>query len=177
MRSLAALLVLAVFALAAWSWFPAPVATLPLVHIIDGDSLTVRHDGATLTIRLTDIDAAEYLQDCGRADATRWPCGREARAMLVKIAGDGPLTCEIAAKDRYDRTLAACRTRPLPGGIDIGAEMVRLGGAVATGDAYRIEEAEARAKRRGIWQGDFVRPADWRAAHERPATALTWPDA
>ncbi|KTE13989.1 thermonuclease family protein [Sphingopyxis sp. H115] len=177
LRSLAALLLLAAFALAAWAWFPAPAATVPLVHVIDGDSLTVRHEGALLTIRLTNIDAAEYRQDCRRADASRWPCGREARAMLEKLAGGGPLHCEVAAKDRYGRTLAACRSRPFPDGVDLGAEMVRLGGAIATDDAYMVEESQAQAKRRGIWQGEFVRPADWRAAHQRPSTALARPDA
>ena len=175
-RSLAALVLMAGLAFAAWMWLPTPVTAVPLVHIIDGDSLTVRHDGAALTIRLTGIDAAEYRQDCARADASRWPCGREARAMLEKIAGRGPLHCEVAAKDRYDRTLAVCRTRPFPDGVDLGAEMVRLGGAIATTDTYMVEEAEAQAKRRGIWQGDFVRPADWRATHERTNAALAPPD-
>lgn len=96
--------------------------------------------------------------------------------MLEKISGRGPLACELAAKDRYGRTLAACRTQPFPDGVDLGAEMVRLGWAVATVDAYIVEEAEAQAKRRGIWQGDFARPADWRAAHQRTAPALTPPD-
>lgn len=176
-RSLIALLLLAGLAFAAWVWLPTPAATVPLVHVIDGDSLTVQQDGAPLTIRLTGIDAVEYRQDCARGDASRWPCGREARTMLEKIAGRGPLTCEVAAKDRYARTLAACRTLPFPDGIDLGAEMVRQGGAIATSDAYLIEEGEAQAKRRGIWQGGFVRPADWRAAHERPANLLTPPDA
>ncbi len=177
LRALAALLVLAGFALAAWVWLPTPVTTVPLVHVIDGDSLAVRQDDAPLTIRLTGIDAAEYRQDCARADASRWPCGREARTMLEKLAGKGALHCEFAAKDRYDRTLAVCRTLPFPDGIDLGAEMVRLGGAIATGDAYMVEEAEAQGKRRGLWQGGFMRPADWRANHERPATALQEPDA
>ena len=48
---------------------------------------------------------------------------------------------------------------------------------MATSDAYMVEEAEAQARQHGIWQGNFVRPADWRAVHERPATALTPPDA
>jgi len=175
-RSLLALLLLAGLAFVAWAWLPAPVTTVPLVHVIDGDSLTVRQDDAPLTIRLTGIDAVEYRQDCA-SGATRWPCGREARTALEKLAGRGPLHCEVAAKDRYDRTLAACRTDPFPDGIDLGAEMVRLGWAVATSDAYMVEEAEAQAKRRGIWQGDFVRPENWRAKHERPSTALTPPDA
>lgn len=174
-RSLTALLLLAGLALAVWLGQPAPVATVPLVHVIDGDSLTVRQQGAVLTIRLTGIDAVEYRQDCIHG-ADRWPCGHDARTALEKLAGRGSLHCEVAAKDRYDRTLAACRTAPFPDGIDLGAEMVRLGWAVATGDDYMVEEAEAQAKRRGIWQGDFMRPENWRATHERPATALTPPD-
>lgn len=177
MRSLLALLLLIGLGLAAWVWLPPPVVVMPLVDVIDGDSLTVRQDDATLTIRLIGIDAVEYRQDCGQRDGSRWSCGREARAALAKIAGREPLTCEVAAKDRYNRSLAACRTRPFPDGVDLGAEMVRLGWAVATIDAYRPEEAGAQAKRRGIWQGDVVRPADWRAAHQRPATALAAPDA
>lgn len=175
-RSLVALMLLAGLAFAAWGWLPAPAVTVPLVHVIDGDSLTVQQDGAPMTIRLTGIDAVEYRQNCTRA-AAPWPCGREARTALEKLAGGGPLFCEVAAKDRYGRTLAACRTAAFPDGIDLGAEMVRLGWAVATGDAYLVEEGEAQARRRGIWQGDFAQPADWRAAHERPATALAPPDA
>lgn len=174
-RSLFAVLLLAGLAFAAWLWLPAPALTVPLVHVIDGDSLTVRQDGAPLTIRLIGIDAVEYRQDCARG-AARWPCGHDARTALEKLAGHGPLHCEVAAKDRYGRTLAACRTATFPDGIDLGAEMTRLGWAVATSDAYLVEEVEAQAKRRGIWQGDFVRPENWRAAHERPATALMPPD-
>lgn len=65
-RSLAALLLLAGLALAAWLALPAPTAKVPLVHVIDGDSLTVRQDDAPLTIRLIGIDAVEYRQDCAR---------------------------------------------------------------------------------------------------------------
>lgn len=175
-RSLAGLFLLAGLALAAWVWLPAPVTTVPLVHVIDGDSLTVRQEDAPLTIRLTGIDAVEYRQDCTRTGAP-WPCGREARSALEKLAGRGALHCELAAKDHYGRTLATCRTAAFPGGIDLGAEMVRQGWAVATSDAYMVDEAEAQARQRGIWQGNFVRPADWRAVHERPAAALTPPDA
>jgi len=174
-RSLLALLLLAGLAFAAWLASPTPIATVPLVHVIDGDSLAVRQDNAPLTIRLTGIDAVEYRQDCSRA-AERWACGREARTALEKLAGPGPLHCEFAAKDRYDRTLAVCRSAPFPDGIDLGAEMTRLGWAVATSDAYIVEEAEAQAKRRGIWQGDFIRPDNWRAAHERTTAALMSPD-
>ncbi|WP_293646824.1 thermonuclease family protein [Sphingopyxis sp. RIFCSPHIGHO2_12_FULL_65_19] len=175
-RSLAGLLLLFGLACAAWVWLPTPAFSVRPVHVIDGDSLTVRHDSASLTIRLAGIDAVEYRQDCTRSGAV-WPCGRDARSALDKLVGHGSVHCELGSKDRYGRTLATCRTAPLPDGVDIGAEMVRQGWAVTTDGAYMVEEAEAGARQRGIWQGRFVRPADWRATHEPPATAAPRPDA
>lgn len=172
LRSLGALLLLAAMAGAVWFAQPAPTRTIPLVHVIDGDSLTVTHDGAARTIRLTGLDAVEYRQDCARADGRRWACGHEARAALARLAGRGPLHCTLAAKDKYGRTLAACRTRPEPDGVDLATEMIRQGWAVATDDTHLPDEGEAQLARRGIWQGDFDRPADWRAVHERAATAV-----
>lgn len=177
LRSAAALLLLAGLALAVWIWNPTPVTPVALVHVIDGDSLTVRQGEGEVVIRLTGIDAVEYRQDCARADGSRWPCGHDARSALERIVARGPLECEFAAKDRYRRTLATCRTKAYPDGVELGAEMVRAGWAIATSDAYMVEEAEAQAKRRGIWQGDFIQPSDWRAAHERPAGAMAAPDA
>lgn len=174
-RSLAALVLIAALAFAAWMWSPTPAVTMAPVHVIDGDSLTVLRDDARLTIRLTGIDAVEYRQNCTRAGAV-WPCGRDARTMLEKLVGRGQLHCELAARDHYGRTLAACRTAAFPDGIELGAEMVRLGWAVSSDGAYVAEETEAQAGRRGIWQGGFAEPADWRAAHERPASATPPPD-
>ena len=156
-------------ALALWSAQPDPTDTLPLVQVIDGDSIAVTHEGSRLVIRLTGLDAVEYRQDCARADGSRWPCGQEARTALARLAGRGPLHCALAAQDKYRRTLATCRTRPEPDGIDLSAEMIRLGWAVATGDTYLPEEGEAELARRGIWQGAFERPVNWRAAQEHPA--------
>lgn len=175
-RAVAATLLLAGLTLAAWFWRPMPVASVPLVHVIDGDSLTVRNGDARLTIRLSGIDAVEYRQSCTRAGVD-WSCGREARSALERLAGRGPLLCTLSAKDHYGRTLAECRTAKYPDGVDLGAEMVRQGWAVANDDAYLAEEGAAQTARRGIWQGDFTAPADWRAAHERPATAAMPPDA
>lgn len=175
-RSLVALMLLSALAVAAWVWLPVPAVIVPLAAVTDGDSLTVRQDGTALSIRLSGIDAVEYRQDCTR-DAGRWPCGREARSALEKLIGLGPLHCDLSAKDRYARTLATCRTAAFPNGIDLSAEMVRLGWAVTISDAYMVEEAEAQAQRHGIWDGDFVRPAEWRAAQDRPASALAAPDA
>lgn len=175
LRSLAALVLLAGMAMAAWFWLPVPTEAVPLVHVIDGDSLSVRHEGATLTIRLTGLDAVEYRQDCGRADGSRWACGHEARTALERLAGRGPLHCVLTAKDKYGRTLGACRTQPEPDGVDLSGEMIRLGWAVATEETYLPDEGEAERKQRGIWHGAFDRPMDWRAAHSRAVTAIGGP--
>ena len=168
-RSFGALLLLAAMAAALWLAQPMPAEAVPLVQVIDGDSLSVRHEGAARTIRLRGLDAVEYRQTCTRADGSGWACGQEARTALAGLAGRGPLFCTFAAKDKYRRTLAACRTRPEPEGVDLSAAMIRLGWAVATDDALLPEEGAAEGARRGIWAGDFERPADWRAAHARPA--------
>ena len=170
LRSLAALLFLAAMALTLWHAQPTPTDTLPLVQVIDGDSIAVTHQSGRRVIRLAGLDAVEYRQECMRADGSRWTCGQEARAALIRLAGHGPLYCALAAQDKYRRTLATCRTRPEPDGVDLSAEMIRLGWAVANGDAYLSEEGEAELTRRGIWQGAFELPADWRAAHERSAS-------
>src|SRR3546814_18488139 len=104
-RSLVALLLLAGMAWAAWIWRPVPPVRLPLVHVIDGDSLTLQRDGETLMIRLTGLDAVEYRQDCARADGARWACRQEARAAPPPLAGRGPLLCDLAAQERDGRKL------------------------------------------------------------------------
>ena len=65
-------------ALAAWEWFPTPVATVPLVHIIDGDSLTVRHDDSTLTIRLTGKSEAELAGNARAYAEATFPIAKTA---------------------------------------------------------------------------------------------------
>ncbi|MBY4635618.1 thermonuclease family protein [Sphingopyxis sp. XHP0097] len=170
LRATGALLLLAAMLALIWTWNPEPVETVAPIRIVDGDSLIVRYDGRALAVRLRGIDAVEYRQSCSR-QRVDWPCGIEARDALHQIVGRGALHCRFLAKDNYGRTLAQCRTRTAPDGVDIGAEIVRRGWAVATSDDYLAEEAAAQAQRRGVWQGDFLRPSDWRAQQASSAKA------
>lgn len=136
--------------------------------VVDGDSLTLAGE----RFRLLGIDAPEFQQGCWR-DAVAWACGKTAREAVVQLlAGNGAI-CRGSRRDRYDRLLVRCEA----GGIDVNAQMVRSGMAVAFGD-YQAEEAEARAARTGIWSGTFQRPQDYRraggqaAADDVPAVAL-----
>ena len=126
-------------------------------HLIDGDSLRIYG----VDIRLKGVDAPEMRQTCSRAGRT-YDCGEEARrALAAKIAGR-PLACRVEGRDRYRRSLARCRLA----GEDLGAWLVREGLAVGYRD-YESEEAAARARRAGLWAGEFQNPGAWRQEHPR----------
>jgi endonuclease YncB( thermonuclease family) len=129
------------------------------VRVIDGDTIVIRRTH----IRLLGIDAPEADQTCTDADNRTWRCGQAAtRVLIARIAGR-PLTCATAGFDRYRRVLATCA---LPDGSDVNAWMVRQGWALAYySDAYRPQEAEAQAAKRGIWAGTFIPPWVWRHRH------------
>ncbi len=122
---------------------------------VDGDSLLF---GET-RIRLEGIDAPELSQTC-MAGGRSFECGREARNHLRRLIGGHPVSCSGWQTDKYGRMLARCTVS----GTDINAAMVRDGWAVAFGD-FDAEEAQARAQRRGVWQGEFAAPRDWRRDH------------
>lgn len=126
----------------------------------DGDSL--RKDGAEF--RLNGIDAPELHQTCKNASGKDYACGREARNALRALVSGRTLVCAIIDTDRYGRAVAVCKA----GERDINAEMVRLGWAVAYRRHsldYVDEERAARQAARGLWQGGFEMPEDWRSRH------------
>lgn len=134
---------------------PLNPAAFGKVEAVDGDSLRV----SGRMIRLQGIDAPEFNQTC-RREGQETRCGREAAQALKRLISKGEVTCKGFEHDRYDRLLATCTVV----GEDIGAALVKSGHAVAYGD-YVLEEAEARANKRGLWAGTFDFPRDWRALH------------
>lgn len=152
-----AALVLIVLA-AALAWFRAEEAVLTgPTRIVDGDTLLV----AGRRVRLARMDAPELDQVCRREDHD-YPCGVVAReALRALLAGREP-SCTIEGHDRYGRDLGRCSVA----GLDLGADLVRRGLAVAYG-GYVFEEQVARAARAGLWAGSFDSPDAWRRAHPR----------
>lgn len=122
--------------------------------VVDGDSLEYQGE----RIRILDIDAPEFLQKCYDDSGWKYRCGFEAKEYLRKLVS-GNIRCERLGKDRYGRSLMDCYR----GNVNIGAEMVRQGYAVAYSDRYKNEEAQAKASRKGIWKGKFMRPELYRA--------------
>jgi endonuclease YncB( thermonuclease family) len=136
--------------------------------IVDGDSIRM----AGRSIRLDGIDAPEWDQTCLDAGGRSWRCGGAATRALRERTRGQTVSCRPRALDHYGRTLAVCA---LADGSDLNAWLVRQGFAIASGFAgtYAAEQAEAKAARRGIWDGTFISPADWRRQkagrpHHRP---------
>ncbi len=151
-RIVAACVVLSAVAL---SW-PVHADVSGRARVIDGDTMEVNGS----RIRLHGIDAPESAQTC-LAGGKRWRCGRHATNALTGWTGGRPVDCEERDRDRYGRIVAVCRLD----GSDLNARLVAEGWALAYrrySNAYVGEEASAKAAGRGLWQGDFIAPWDWR---------------
>lgn len=130
----------------------------------DGDSI---HAG-DVYYRLWGVDAPEKAQTCKRPSGARWACGQAASAAMREMIAGQEVRCQARDRDRYRRTVAVCGTDAIP---DLGAEMVRRGLALDykrySGGAYAGQERAARRNRRGMWNGTFIKPWEWRKARRR----------
>jgi endonuclease YncB( thermonuclease family) len=128
-----------------------------VARVVDGDTLTV----GSSKIRLQGIDAPETDQICLNASGDRWTCGIEARDHLIAHIAAREISCISSENDVYGRELGHCSVA----GEDLNEWMVREGWALAYvkySSAYVAFEDEARTHQRGLWQGAFIAPWDWR---------------
>jgi endonuclease YncB( thermonuclease family) len=126
-------------------------------RVVDGDTLTI----GTAKVRLEGIDAPETDQVCLNAAETHWTCGIDARDKLAAYIAGQAINCTSNGTDVYKRTLAICSLK----NEDLNAWMVQQGWALAYvrySSRYLKVEQEARANQRGLWQGAFIAPWDWR---------------
>lgn len=139
-----------------WSALPSSAATLngKVVHIADGDTLTVLVDQRQVKVRLAEIDAPESRQDYGQ----------RAKQALGNLVFGKVVLVDDEGKDRYGRTIGRVHL----GGVDVNADMVGAGYAwvyrkhAKDQSLYALED-EARVARRGLWSGhEPVPPWEWR---------------
>jgi endonuclease YncB( thermonuclease family) len=122
------------------------------------DSTVIEIDGQR--IMLFGVDSVMRKQTC-TIEGKLWPCWAAAVRDLQILVDQGPVTCEvIGERDAYGRVLGRCTTN----GASLNGELVRSGYAVArpseTTD-YVAAEAEAKEKKLGLWQGQFLRPSEF----------------
>lgn len=128
-------------------------------RVIDGDTL----DFTGTRVVLAGIDAPEAKQTCER-DGASWPCGEQAKALLLSMTEHADVACEGTGHDLAGTLVARCRA----GETDLSPAMIAAGLAVALPDANETTldmEQRARKFRLGLWAGTFEQPAAWRDAH------------
>lgn len=124
------------------------------VSVIDGDSLTVIHDGKRESIRLFGVDAPERDQ----------PEGPAATRMLRRMIDGETVRIEPVDRDLYGRIVARVF---LADGTDVARAMVREGLALADtrySTDYMRDQHEAQNARAGAWgRRGIIDPAEWRS--------------
>jgi endonuclease YncB( thermonuclease family) len=118
---------------------------------LSGDRLRV---GKTV-VSLSGIEAPELNQSCTNADGKSWNCGQSARQALARLVRGRRVNCEVSGGT------GSCTV----GETDIAAELVRRGHVFAESgffSSYGGIEGEAQEARAGIWDGEPLRPADYR---------------
>lgn len=131
---------------------PLPArTTVPLLRVVDGDTIRVRWRGADTRVRLLRIDTPERGE----------PLFAESTEALRALLGRGPVDLEFERlgeerRDRYGRLLAYVYA---PDGRNASVEMVRMGysrfydrfGRGRLAAALEGAEAEARRTGTGLW--------------------------
>ena len=130
--------------------------------VIDGDTIEIRG----IRIRLEGIDAPESAQWCMDGAGRDYRCGRRAAFHLDDMLRGKVVTCHQKTTDRYGRAISECFFEKSGfGTVNINATMVVDGHALAYrrySRAYISQEDKARRLKRGMWQGSFTPPWDWR---------------
>ena len=120
----------------------------------------------TATGRAAGRDRRPDPQQTCRWNGRTIPCGLIAGDALRDLVTGADVQCGSPAPPD-GRLVGVCQAD----GFDIGGNMVYTGWAIAAPDGpprYRETEAKAKAARRGLWRGEFVMPADWRAGVRLP---------
>lgn len=131
-------------------------------RVINGDTLEIFGK----YFKLFGIAAPEISQTCANAQGRSYNCGRQAASWLKDWIEDGELECHVIQQDTKGNMIGTCSYGP----YDLGAALVNAGWAVAYTkytDAYLPYEEQAKQDRRGLWQGQFYKPWDWKKIQQR----------
>jgi endonuclease YncB( thermonuclease family) len=132
------------------------------IRIINGDTFEMNGK----IIRLYAVDAPESNQSCADRKGRSYRCGQEAAKWLSEWIQDGIISCKIMQQNSKGYIIGPCAY----GQYDIGAALVNVGWAVAYRKISRIYtpyEAQAKENYRGLWQGQFYMPWDWREMQKK----------
>jgi len=124
-------------------------------HVVDGNVIQV----GDMRVQFYGISAPRLPQTCD------WPkerinCGEMALKAMRHLAHNKSIVCEKRKVEDMEGVFAVCRVDK----IDVGAQIVRMGWAIAdtrVSERYVGVEKMAKAAKRGLWHGEFVKPWEW----------------
>ncbi|HXQ67349.1 MAG TPA: thermonuclease family protein [Alphaproteobacteria bacterium] len=131
--------------------------------VIDATHLEI----AGRRFKLYGIDAPDIDEVCNDAQGKEYPCGINARQALADLVKGGSVSCLPRGPNESDEMLGVCSL----GTSDLAKAIIDAGWAIAERTRtlyYEKAEEEARLKKQGLWQGQFVPPADWRIGERVP---------
>ncbi len=112
-------------------------------------------------VMLFGVDSVMRKQVCV-LDGKPWQCWAAAVRELQTLLDQGTVTCEtVGEPDVYGRHLGRCAVD----GRSVNEALVRRGFAVARlseSSDYADAENGAKTSKAGLWQGQFVRPSEFR---------------
>ena len=126
-------------------------------RVINGNTLYMQGK----YFRLYGIDAPDKTQTCADRLGRSYNCGSKAINWLRGWITDNVLECRVMQQDANGNMVGVCSL----GHYDIGAALVNAGWAVAYvkyTSIYVPYEVQAKQNGRGLWQGQFYMPWDWR---------------
>ena len=141
-----------------------------VVHVSDGDTLTIATEGRRIKVRLYGVDAPEVDQ----------PFGPRAARRAARLVKDRFVTVQVVARDRHGRTvgrvvyLSDCERCASAGQQELGETLVGVG--LAWHDRRHAPrrarlarlQAGAKANKLGLWsQSNPVPPWRWRKHRNR----------
>jgi endonuclease YncB( thermonuclease family) len=124
-----------------------------------------------IDVHLLGIDAPEEAQQCSQSGIS-YPCGVMARAQIISLLAGHRVFCDLDQFDGDDRAWGVCTDSDptgrsaQAGAISVNERMVRSGWAVSVpraGADFSAAQAAAQQDGLGLWGGEFVYPANWRA--------------
>jgi endonuclease YncB( thermonuclease family) len=132
----------------------AEVSGIP--KVIDGETLELAGE----RFRLYGIDAPDPRQNC-EIRGRDYNCGHVSKTALMDLVAGVKIRCVPKSSGNEGKRIAICYA----GGYDLAEGMVHTGWAMAMprhGGKYLSIERQAERARRGMWQGKFTPPWNWK---------------
>ncbi|NQU72000.1 MAG: thermonuclease family protein [Rhodospirillales bacterium] len=139
--------------------------SIPAVAKAGMSGVPVVIDGGTVELggerfRLYGIDAPDLRQRC-EIRGRDYDCGHVSKTALMDLVAGVEISCVPRAPVGAGMRRATCYAN----GYDLAEGMAHTGWAMAMprgGGKYLRIERQAERSRRGLWQGKFIPPWDWK---------------